>query len=493
MKITDTKQDKTSFSCKVTVPAKDLEKIVDDRLAELGKTVEIDGFRKGKAPVSILRTKYEQNVMGEALEKSAQESITKVVDENKLRPADQPQISIESFEKGSDLVFTISMSLLPEIKLMDMSKIKVEKTEVTIDEKEVDEAVQNMAKNLSSTAPISKPRKSKSGDTLVFDFSGSVDGEKFEGGTAENYKLELGSGQFIPGFEDQLIGLNAGDEKDVVVTFPADYGAENLAGKEAVFACKVHAIEEPAKTEINDQMAMNFGFESLENLRDNVKRQMLGDYENILFSRVKRQVLDALADGHKFDLPESLSKGEFDQIWQQFTQAKEQGKIPDDEANKDEDELKTEYQEIADRRVALGLILAEIGNQNDIVLTDEEITNAAMQEASRYPGQEQQVLEYFQNNQDAMASLRGPLYENKVVEFVLDKAQVKTNEITTDQLVKMMEKEEQEEQSAKPKKSAKKAKAKSAEKSADKDDKKAPAKKATKKKSSAKKSKAKKS
>lgn len=445
MNITEIKQDKVSFECTVTVTAAKVNEKVDARLQELAKTAEIKGFRKGKVPVKILRTQYEDNVMGEVLEQSARDSVTKVVEDNKLRPADQPQISVKAFEKGGDLIFSISMPLLPEIKLMDISTIKVERTEVVVDAKEVDEAVVNMAKNFRDTKPIAKARKAKQGDVLVFDFSGTIAGESFNGGTAENYSLELGSGQFVPGFEEQLLGLNPGDEKEVIVTFPADYSAENLAGKEAVFACKVREIQEYVDTEIDDNLAKRLGLESLNELKENVQKQMLSDYENILFARVKRQVLDALAKGHTFDLPENLTKDEFNQIWAQFEQSKENGQISEEEASRPEEELRAEYQDIANRRVSLGLILAEIGNQNEIILTEEEITQAALQEASRYPGQEQQILELFKKDENAMASLRGPLYENKVVAFILEKADVTVKALSTDELVKQMEAEEKAE------------------------------------------------
>ena len=483
MNIKETKKDKTSYACTVTIPAKDLESKIVARLTELSKTIEIDGFRKGKVPVSIVRQKYENNIMGEVLEAAAQESITKVVDDNKLRPANQPEVSIDEFEKGGDLVFSVSMALLPEIKLMDIKKIKVEKIEIDVDAKEVTEALENMAKSARDTAPIKKERAAKSGDVLVFDFSGAVDGEKFEGGTAENYSLELGSGQFIPGFEDQLIGTKVGEEKDVTVTFPADYGAENLAGKEAIFACKVHEIQEYVDATIDDEFAKRFGMEKLDDLKDAIKGQMIGDYENVIFTRSKRQVLDALADGHKLDLPTALVDDEFKQIWQQFEQAKEAGQLPEEEANRKESDLKKEYQDIAKRRVSLGLILAEIGSENNVTLSDQEVTDAMMREASRYQGQEQQVLEYFQKNEDAQASLRGPLYENKVVDFILTKADVTVNKMSTDALVKMMEAEEKAESKGKKapaKKTAKKAPAKKAAKK-------------TAKKASAKKAKAKKS
>ena len=481
MKIKETKKDKTSYACTVTIPAKDVEAKITERLTELAKTVEIDGFRKGKAPVSILRQKYENNVMGEVLENAAQESMTKVVEDNKLRPANQPEISVEEFEKGGDLVFSISMILLPDIKLMDLKKVKVEKIEIVVDSKEVDEALQNMAQNARDTAPIKEKRAAKAGDVLLFDFSGSVDGEKFEGGTAEKYTLELGSGQFIPGFEDQLIGTKAGDAKEVTVTFPADYGAENLAGKEAVFACKIHEIQEYTDATLNDEFAKRFGMEKLDDLKDAIKGQMVGDYENVVFTRSKRQVLDTLADSHKLDLPESLVEGEFEQIWQQFEQAKEAGQLPEEEAGRKESDLKKEYKEIAERRVSLGLILAEIGNQNNITLSDDEITNAMMREASRYQGQEQQVLEYYKNNQDAQASLRGPLYENKVVDFILGKADVTTKKMSTDELVKLMEAEEEKDTQKAGKKSTKKPAKKTAKKTAKKAAKKASKKAASKK------------
>ena len=333
----------------------------------------------------------------------------------------QPEIEITSFEDGSDLEYKMSVETLPDIKLTDLAKIKLERLVPEADPKDIDDALENIAKAHKTSEPIKRKRKAKAGDIVVMDFVGLVDGEEFPGGKAEDYQLELGSNSFIPGFEDQLIGINVDNQTDVNVTFPDGYGATELAGKNAVFKVKVKEIREATPALIDDELAKKTGMENLDKLKESIGEEQAREYNSVARMRVKRLLLDQLFEAHEFEVPGKMVDQEFDAIWNQYEdQKKAQAENPDNAADtaneKSEDEQRDEFREIAGRRVRLGLLLAEIGRQNEIQIGQEEVNRAIMEEARKYQGQEQKVLEFYKENPQALENVTAPLYEEKVVD-----------------------------------------------------------------------------
>jgi trigger factor len=357
----------------------------------------------------------------------------------------------------------MAIELLPEISPMDFSKIELERVKIAVPEEEVTSALQRLADSRKESKPLETPRPAQSGDVLVIDFKGTVHGEALPGMAGEDHHLELGSNTFIAGFEDQLIGASVGDERTVNVTFPEAYGNEKLAGQPAVFECKVKEIREPVPAELTEELAKSFGAEGLDDLREKVKERLGQDYAGLSRMRMKREILDQLAEGHDFEVPESMVDLEFDAIWKQVEHEREQGKSDPDDEGKDDEALKAEYREIAERRVRLGLLLSEVGRLNQIEVAQDEVNRALFQEAQRYPGQEQQVVEYYRQNPEALAQLRAPLFEDKVIDFIIDLAKVSEREVTPDQL-----REEEEKLAAESEGTAKKAKKKPAKKAASK-------------------------
>jgi len=468
MQVTETKNEGLSREYALTITASDFEVTVTNRLEELAKTVQVPGFRKGKVPVSLVRKKFGKNVMGEALDQTVNEAASKVIADNELRPALQPKIEIVKFEEGQDIECTMAVESLPVIDLGDFSKIKVERQVAESDETQVETTLERMAESYKTTSPVTKKRKSKAGDTLIIDFSGSVDGKEFPGGQAEDYALELGSNSFIPGFEDQLVGTNVGDELDVKVKFPAEYGAEELAGKDAVFACKVKELQESKPSAIDDELAKKAGFENLEGMRTAIRDQHSQGFSEISRQKAKRSLLDALDAAYTYDLPPSLVVSEYEGIVKASEQAVEAGQDIDDLSD---EERETDYRFIAARRVKLGLLFAEVGKNNDIQVGQDDLQKAILKEAQNYPGQEQMVFKYYQENPEAMQNLSGPVYEEKIVDFILELATVTDVTVSAEALLA-----EDEDDKPKKKAAAKKTPAKKAA------TKKAPAKKAAAKK-----------
>jgi trigger factor len=436
MQVDETKNEGLSREYSVTLTAKEIGERVDARLSEVGGTVRVPGFRPGKVPMSVLRQRYSKAVMGEVLEKAVTETSQEVLDERELRPAVQPKIEITSFEEGQDLVYTINVDLMPEITPMDFSKLELTRLKATASDAEVDDALNRLAKDFRNSEPLKKARAAKEGDLVVIDFVGKIDGEAFDGGSAEGHRLELGSNTFIPGFEEQLVGAKKGDEVEVKVAFPENYGAENLAGKDAVFEVKVNEIEEYVDTVIDDAFATNMGLESLDQLKGHLRERIEADYGNVARGRLKRDLLDKLHEGHDFEVPEGMVETEFEQIWTQYERAKTAGETDPEDEGKSEDEIKEEYRNIAKRRVMLGMLLSEVGRVNEIAVGQDEVNRAIVQEAQKYPGQEQQVLEFYQNNPQANASLRAPLMEDKVIDFIIEMAQVTDKEVSAEDLMK---------------------------------------------------------
>ncbi len=437
MQVTETNTDGLKREFKILVPAADIEEQMSNRLKQLAGTVNMPGFRPGKVPVNLLRKKYGPTVLGEVLEKAVNETSQQTMSERGLRPALQPQIEISKFEDGSDLEYTMAVEVMPEIEPMDFSSLKLERMVVDMSDAEMDKALERLASAQKTTAPLSKKRKSKNGDALVIDFVGRVDGEEFPGGKAESYTLDLGSGSFIPGFEDQLIGVDAGDQVEVKVAFPKDYGAENLAGKDAVFDVTVKEILEQAPAAIDDELAAKLGMVNLETLKEQIHENHSQEYKKISRMRLKRSLLDQLADMIDFDIPAGLVEQEFDAIWGHFEEQKKaggQGLDPEDLERSDE-ENKAEFRSISERRVRLGLFLAEIGRLNNIQVGQDDLNKAMMEESRRHPGEEQVVFDYYRKNPEAMQSLSAPIYEDKVVDFVFEMAEVSDKKVTVEELL----------------------------------------------------------
>jgi trigger factor len=412
---------------------------VDERLAEMARTAQMPGFRAGKVPVGLLKKQYGQALFGEAVEQAVNSSTAKAIEDRGLKPAMQPRVDLKQLEEGKDVEFEVAIEVLPEIGKLDFSDVALERLKATVPDKDVDEAIDRIAKANREQKPVDPPRPAQKGDAIKLDFVGSVDGKEFPGGAAQDYTLEIGSGSFIPGFEDQLIGAEVGKEVDVKVTFPAEYGAPELAGKDAVFKCTIKEILEFVDKPADDELAKKNNFENLEAMRKAVADRIGQDYARISRSMIKRQLLDKLADAHKFAVPEGLVESEFNAIWQRIEEAKKNGQKLED----DEEKMRKEYRDIAERRVRLGLLLADVGRSNSIDVTPEELNQAVMREAMRYPGQERQVLEFYGKNAELKEQLRAPIFEEKTVDFILELAKVAEKPVTPEELLEAARKAEE--------------------------------------------------
>ena len=477
MEVTETITEGLKREFKVVIAAAEIDSKVDERLKEIAPTLQLPGFRPGKVPATLVKKRFGQSLLGEVLEKSVNESSQQALDERGLRPAGQPNIEVVSFDEGKDLEFNLSVELMPEIEPLDYSALKLKKLVAEPNDKDIDDALSKLAEQHKGSEPISSKRASKIGDILVIDFVGSVDGEKFDGGSAEGHHLELGSNQFIPGFEEQLVGKKAGASVKVEVKFPENYSQANLSGKNAFFDTKIKEIRQSTKVKIDDDFAKLFGLEELSALRDALKTQIEQELEQTTKARLKRELLDKLEDVKPFDVPQSMSDQEYASICQAVKANEEnantsnldqqennneddEGATPVDESLSDDD--KKEYRQIAERRVRLALVLQEVGRLNNIEVSDEEVQRALFQEASRYPGQEKQIMELYQKNPQAMASIRAPLYEDKIVDFITEMAEVSEKKVTRDELLAEPANEEvvKPKETKKKKVSAKKAPAK---------------------------------
>lgn len=487
MQITQTNSDGLKRDFTIVVDAAEIDTKVTERLTTVGADIKLPGFRPGKVPLAILRQRFGKSVMGEVLEQTVNEMSQKALDDNELRPAQQPKIEITKFDEGADLEFTLEVEIMPDFKPMDFSKLKLEKMVAEVEDAKVDEALKEIAGQQKNFVAVAKNRKSKEGDSLLIDFIGKVDGEAFEGGSAEGHQLELGSNSFIPGFEDQLIGAKGGDEVAVKVTFPENYGAAHLAGKDAVFDVKVHEVREAAEVEINDEFATKLGLDNLDALKDAVRGQIEQQYAQLSRQSLKRNMLDAMAEAHDFEVPPGMKQGEFDSIWQQFEQELEQSGQKLEDQDQTEEELRDEYMNIAERRVRLGLLLAEVGRINNIEVSQDEVNQAMIAQARNYPGQEKMIFEMFQKRPEMQAQLRAPIFEDKVIDFISELATITEKKVSVDELMK----DPDEEEAAKPKKKKATAKKAPAKKATSGDDKETP-KKAAPKKAAAKKPAAKK-
>ena len=448
MQVSETLSEGLKREYKVVVEAADMEAKVNDRLAEMAKEAQMPGFRPGKVPVTILRRTYGRQLLGEVLEQTVNEATTETLEQHDLTPAMQPKIEVVSFDEGADLEYTIAVEVMPEFEPMDFAALTLDRVVAEISDGEVDERVTSLAQQFKEFTDAPDGEAAKDGDTVVIDFKGSVDGELFDGGTAEGHSLELGSNSFIPGFEEQLVGAKKGEEKTVTVNFPDEYQAEHLAGKAAEFACTVNEVKTALPVVIDDAMAEKLGLENLAALKDAMREQSSKEFSDISRTKMKRQLLDALADNHDFEVPEGLVEGEFEQIWNQVEEdLKKQEKTIAD-LDKPEDEARAEYRGIAERRVRLGLLLSEVGNRNNLAVNQDEVNRAMAEQAQRFPGQEQQIFEFYQSNPEMRAQLEAPIMEDKVVDFIVEMAQVSESKVSIEELMASLQEDDDDEAGA---------------------------------------------
>ncbi|HZH25733.1 MAG TPA: trigger factor [Azospirillaceae bacterium] len=435
MQITETAAEGLKREFTVVVPANDIKARVDSRLTEIARDVRLPGFRPGKVPMPILRQRYGQSVLGEVLERAVNDGAAEAIRDKGLRPALEPKVEVTKFEEGSDLEYKLAIEILPDIEPPEFKGISLERLVAPVDEKSVDEALERLAKTRRRTEAVERKRASKAGDVVLIDFAGTVDGKALPGMDAKDHELELGSGQFIPGFEDQIVGAKPGEHRTVTVTFPADYGHSELAGKEAVFEVDVKELRKYVDAPVDDELAKDMGLENLDALKTIIRERLQQDYGQASRARLKRALLDQLAAKADFPVPQGMLDLEFDAIWRRVQDELKNGQAGED-ANKSEDELKAEYRAIAERRVRLGLLLAEVGRRNKVEVTRDELSRAVVNEARRFPGQERQVYEFFQKNPQAVEQLRAPIFEDKVVDFILELSEVKEREVSVEELLK---------------------------------------------------------
>ena len=520
MNVTETSAEGLKRELKITVPAGELEEQISRRLGELSRSIRIPGFRPGKVPLNLLRQRYGQAVRGEVLESTLQGSSAEAIREKNLRPALPPKVEIVSAAEGADLEYTMSLEVLPEMPEPEFGDLGLEKLSVEVPDEEIDRALERMAESQRKAEPVE--RAAATGDVVVVDFVGRTGGVEFPGGKGEDVSIELGAGRFIPGFEDQIVGAKAGEDRTINVTFPADYGAPDLAGKDAVFEVKVKEVRERQPATIDDSLAEAVGLENLAELRQEVRQRMQRDYDSVARQRFKRVLLDKLAEKYQFPVPPGMVEMEFNQIWDQYQGEKAARKAmaerqagdaagdgpidaaatiaPEEtalegasdrtpasaEAEKpgsgqaqaaahhaiphpgsaeepidaaaiiapeetalegasdtepaapedaEDENSKEEYRRIAERRVRLGLLLAEVGRSNNITVTQEELNQALAQEARRHPGYERQVIDYYRNNPDAINNLRAPIFEEKVVDFIVELAKPEERKVTPQELL----------------------------------------------------------
>ncbi|MCP5085994.1 MAG: trigger factor [Rhodobacteraceae bacterium] len=438
MQVTETLNEGLKRAYAITVSASELEEKVNTKLTEAQPNVEMKGFRKGKVPMALLKKQFGKSILGEAMQESIDGAMNDHFESSGDRPAMQPDVKMtnEDWKEGDDVEVSLNYECLPAVPEADFSKIKLEKLVAKAEDKDIEEALGNLASTAQDFDDRKKGSKAKDGDQVVINFLGKVDGEAFEGGAADDYPLVLGSNSFIPGFEEQLVGAKVGEEMEVKVTFPSEYGADNLAGKDAVFECKINAVKAPKAAEIDDELAKKFGAENLDGLKEQITERLGQEFSGAARMVTKRQVMDELDKLVDFDLPPTLVKQEADSIAHQLWHDEN----PDVQGH-DHPEIETtkEHNELAERRVRLGLLLAEVGQFQEISVTDAEMQQAVMQQAQQYPGQEREFFEYVQSNQQMLQQLRAPIFEDKVIDYIVELADVSEKEVSKDDLQKAVE------------------------------------------------------
>ena len=444
MQVTETLAEGLKHEFQISVPASDLDAKADARLVDLRGKVRINGFRPGKVPVSHLKKVYGRSVMAETVEQTIRDTNSQIFTERGFRLATEPKVTMPTEEKAvediltgkSDLTYTVAIEVVPAIQLADFKSFTVEKPVVDVTDTDVDEAIKRIAEQNRTYAAKGEGAKAETGDRVTISFKGTIDGTPFDGGTGENLPIVLGTGQFIPGFEEQLIGIAAGETRTLKVSFPKNYGAEKLAGQPAEFETSATLIEAPQATTIDDEFAKTLGLELLDKLKEAARERLSAEFAGVTRQRVKRVLLDRLDESHRFEAPPSLIEEEFNLMWNSIkAEMESNGKTFADEGTTEE-AAKDEYRTIADRRVRLGLVLSEIGEKNKITVTDDEVSRAVIERARQMPGREKEVWDYYRNNANALAQLRAPIYEDKVVDFILELANVTEKKVTREELYK---------------------------------------------------------
>jgi len=420
----------------VVLPAADIAARRDARLAEIGKDLRLPGFRPGKVPAKIVAQRYGQAVMGEVLERSLDDAARRIVAERGLKPAMQPKVEIVNWSDGADLEFNLDLELLPEITVPDLAAIEVERLTAVPSEEEVAKRLEEIAKRHRPSEPIEESRPAVAGDLLVVDFTGRIGGRAFKGGAATDMEIEVGGAGFVPGFTEGLIGLVPGETREITVAFPDAYPAEDLAGKTAVFEVTAKALRRALPPSIDDALATKHGFADLAAMREAIRGAIQREYDQLSRLRLKRALLDRLAERVSFPVPEAMVEAEFGAIWQRIEQDMKAGQLDEADRGKDEETLKAEYRGIAERRVRLGLLLSEIGRANSLTVSQDELKRAVLAEAQRYPGQTRKVIEFYQQNPQAIERFRAPLFEEKVIDFVLALAKVTERGVTPEVLMR---------------------------------------------------------
>lgn len=431
MQVIETSAEGLNREFKVVVPAEDIEQRIDTRLSEIGKTIRIPGFRPGKVPKSILRQRYRKSVMGEILEGTVNESAQEAMSDRGIRPALQPKIEVTDFDDGKDLEFTVAVETLPDVTVPDFSDLEIDRPVAEVSEEAVEDSITKIAEQQKQFHPAEEGRAVAEGDQVLIDFEGSIDGEVRDEMSSSDFELEIGSDRLVPGFEEQLVGHKAGETVDVTLTFPEDYPAEDFRGKPAAFTVTIKEARPPKGVSIDDELGKAMGFDDLEGLKEAVRKRTQQEFEQYTRARMKRQLLDRLAERHTFEVPKGMVSLEFETIWKQVQESLKNPDPNDPDKDKPEDQLREEYMAIAERRVRLGLLLAEVGKAANVQVSQEELNRGLINEARRYPGQEQQVIEFFRKNPKAIENLRAPILEEKVVDHILD--QVKITETTVSQ------------------------------------------------------------
>ena len=433
MQVVETLNEGLKREYSITVPAGELEAKVNEKLEEARKDFQMKGFRKGKAPAALMKKMFGKSVLGEAMQETIDAAMREHFEQTGDRPAVQPEVKVtnEDWEEGQDVQVSMAYEKLPSVPELPLGEIALERLVAEIDEESVNEALENLAKSAQSFDAAPKGAAAESGDQVVIDFKGSVDGTEFEGGAAEDFPLVLGSGSFIPGFEDQLLGAKAGDTPEVKVTFPEQYGAPHLAGKDAVFACVVKEVRKPKAAEIDDELAKRFGAESLDALKEQVRGRLGEEYGQASRAVLKRGLMDALDGLVSFELPPVLVEAEAKQIAHQLWHEEHHEHHGHDHGEIAPTE---EHLKLAERRVRLGLLLAEIGQKAEVTVSDQELQRAIFAQARQYPGQERQFFEFVQKNPQALQQLRAPIFEDKVVDHIVEQAKVTDKPVTKEEL-----------------------------------------------------------
>jgi trigger factor len=444
MQVTETLVEGLKHEFQISVPASDLDAKADARLVDMKDKVRLNGFRPGKVPVSHLKKVYGRSVMAETIDQTIRDTNSQIFTERGFRLATEPKITMPTEQKDvedilagkSDLTYTVSVEVVPAIQLADFKSFSVEKPIAEVTEADVDQAIKRIADQSRAFAAKGEGARAETGDRVTISFKGSINGTPFDGGTGENIQVTIGSNSFIPGFEEQLLGMSAGETRTLKVSFPKNYASETLAGQPAEFKTTATLVEEPQDTEINDEFAKTLGLESLEALKQAARERLIAEFAGATRQRVKRLLLDRLDESHQFEAPPSLVDEEFDLMWKSINAEMESsGKTFADESTTEE-AAKEEYRKIADRRVRLGLVLSEIGEKNKITVTDEEVSRAVIERARQMPGREKEVWDYYRSNANALAQLRAPIYEDKVVDFILELANVTEKKVTREDLYK---------------------------------------------------------